>query len=693
MNESKSTSMNAGIRIMYWLLAAWLVCAVYAILLTVNTQRGIRYYQEFPRPHDAEQTPTRVMLFDSDGYYWLYIAERMANENRLRVRTMERDNAPYGRENHWHSGFAWWMLGLAWLYAGMTGTEFVPALETMSIHANPILLLLILPALGWIGTRIWNARIGALLMIGWTFSPQIFWTFGSGRPDHHGQIVLAAMLTWMGILLGNQGWIRKDKTAVSDTSLRAPDRRTARAGFLLSAVGGGIGMWFHGISQIPVLVSVALGSLAVAAYFRRAGDPESGVFDPNLWRLWGRTGALISLAFYFLEYFPHHMSMRLEVNHPIHALAWWGGGATLAWLIPLVSGTRRMERTDSTWAGKAIGILGLFAPLIAVAIGREQWFGVITPPMLNLHALIREFMPYLGEHREHVRWSLFWRDFGVPALAAACLFAALTMRRPSREIRAAILFGAVPALFFFVLTLNQSRWNNFSIAAILLVLGGVVDAWFRMPKSSTPAASFSAMLAGALLIGVWTYAPLQFYRLAVPFPGLGQPHPKMRDGIIYHDIADLLAARIGRENVILLSSPNVTSDFCHFGRFRGISSLYWENHDGLRTAMEIYMARDWVTAGKLISDRGITHWILSEVSYFVSGYHKMRYGQMPEGWPIETVSAQIALPDTAPPPWMEDVPYEPLPIFRDVFPFRIRILEINHAALSEWLEEKSEKGP
>ena len=77
--------------------------------------------------------------------------------------------------------------------------------------------------------------------------------------------------------------------------------------------------------------------IVVALWLGASAVRDGARFEPDVWRLWGRVGAALSLVFYLIEYTPSHLAMRLEVNHPFYALAWWGGaeivGAAGAWAL------------------------------------------------------------------------------------------------------------------------------------------------------------------------------------------------------------------------------------------------------------------------------------------------------------------------------------------------------------------------
>ena len=71
--------------------------------------------------------------------------------------------------------------------------------------------------------------------------------------------------------------------------------------------------------------------LLLALGLRGRGAPVRPVWlsDPGLFRFWGLVGGGASVAVWLLEYFPNHLGLRLEVNHPLYAAAWIGGGEVL----------------------------------------------------------------------------------------------------------------------------------------------------------------------------------------------------------------------------------------------------------------------------------------------------------------------------------------------------------------------------
>jgi hypothetical protein len=117
-------------------------------------------------------------------------------------------------------------------------------------------------------------------------------------------------------------------------------------------------------------------------------------FDAAAWRLWGRVGAALSLCFYLLEYAPGHVGMRLEVNHPLHALAWLCGGEVIADVIE-----RWHHPAEKNWRGLArlaLAVAGVLAVPVAIRIGGPMVFAMSDPFMSGLHERIGEFQSPLG---------------------------------------------------------------------------------------------------------------------------------------------------------------------------------------------------------------------------------------------------------------------------------------------------------
>ena len=202
-------------------------------------------------------------------------------------------------------------------------------------------------------------------------------SFAEGWLDHHGLAALNALLSVLLLAGGAAGWVRTPTTERdADTSSllgRLPDRAQAKRWFIAAGIAGGVGLWISAASEAPVLVEVGLGALlATGLLGRHANEKDGARPDPSLWRVWGWSGAATSTFFYLLEYFPAHFGMRLEVNHPLYALAWAGGGEIIFRSCRWWSGGK-LSGNGRDWAWLFFGVLTVAAiPVLVVSTDRSE---------------------------------------------------------------------------------------------------------------------------------------------------------------------------------------------------------------------------------------------------------------------------------------------------------------------------------
>jgi hypothetical protein len=144
----------------------------------------------------------------------------------------------------------------------------------------------------------------------------------------------------------------------------------------------------------PVLIGVGVGALIGVGAARGATATTARRLEPTLFRAWGVAGAVASLSFYLVEYFPAHLGMRLEVNHPLYALAFFGGGDLIARVARLMSASSRGEwasRASLSWVAADLGLVLLLPAVVLIAT--DATFRVSDPVLWILHnRYINEFL-------------------------------------------------------------------------------------------------------------------------------------------------------------------------------------------------------------------------------------------------------------------------------------------------------------
>jgi hypothetical protein len=639
----------AGFSLVLAACCAWIVAHAYMV-----DRVTVRLCGEADRGLSADQRlPVFLNEIAFDGYTWNRLAEDLGKNGDWRLRHTDFDNAPHGREVHWNSAFAGYLRGLGELFRAATGDTLRRSIFRMSIWANPILLLLVLGIFSTLSARRFGPLCGAVIALGMVAVPTFYEGFMPAYPDHHGLIAFALFGLIFGIAWAGGGWVQPP-----DGPDFAAPRTLARArhGMMLSAMFGAAGLWISALSTAIVLGTVGAAALAAAAFYARPGGKGEAKFDPSLWKTWAAWGACAALAFYLIEYFPFEMGMRMEVNHPLYAIAWLGGGWTIAtigaWL--QAPSKRAFPWKPLAWPLAACAVL----PAV-ILVGGEKVYVPGDPFMGRLWKNIAELLPLL------TRIKLGGLTWGV-AVGWFPLFiaGALSMQfspKPGRGTKAVMVFLAVPILLVTALQFYQTRWGMLA-GPLYIALAAIVvpQAWRLVPRRPGIRVVAAALLAG---LGCFFVQPTFMNSLRMawgqfssrgntpisPGQGLALLHRKMARAIL--DDAD------GRP-VVLLSSPNSSCILSALGGFRTVGTLYWENSEGLKAAAKALNAQSDQEALDLLSRHGITHVSLMTWENFIGPYFGLLYPKPADGISCETAFAKRALFDKVIPPWTRPLVFQ-----------------------------------
>lgn len=607
-----------------------------------------------PAPALASDSPTGYadgrrsqILQSTDGYHWVMQTQQMIASGDWRLRRVDYDNAPDGREVHWSSPLHWWLALVAWAHHAATGQPWLVAVEAAALYAGPLLLgLFLLGVVPWAARRL-GAWPAALLAAGLVAIVPISGEFGTGSFDHHGVAAACALLTVLFLLGGVTG---------------APEN--AHRAFVASGLAGAAGLWVNAATQIPVLAGLGLGALLVL-WLTRAEKSQS--FDPRLWRVWGLAGGGASLLFYLAEYFPAHLGWRLEVNHPLHALAWAGAGDLLA---------RLGERRKSS-AAMLAGALAVAGPLLVVLVTPARTFVVADRFLWTLHVdYISEFSPLLARLKGVESLLVLANVLPLVGLAGGWL---LWRGRLAPASRALLALGLMPAALLTLLALSQQRWLHVADALWLGVLVTVALV-------TTTAGNFEWSAARRIGAGLFLALVLLPYPLHAGLDAFRAPSGLSRENIrqfVVRDLAWWLRRRTGVDPVTVLSGPTATTELIYHGGFKGIGTLYWENLAGLRALVDIYGAADPDRALERLRARGVTHLVILPWGPFAVESARLARGlratePVPAGaFAVDLLESGRGLPD-----WVRPLPYR-LPgteQFKDQFALVLEIAPEQTAA-------------
>ncbi|HTX65197.1 MAG TPA: hypothetical protein VMD31_05470 [Opitutaceae bacterium] len=606
----------------------------------------------------------------ADGYQWIMQTQAMLAGGGWRLHHVDYDNAPTGREAHWASLFRWWIALLAWGRHVVSGQPLGAAVEWAALRANPLLLGLLVAGLVPLVARRFGSAAASVLALGLVAAFPFNLYFAADYPDHHGILEACGMLTVLFLVAGGGGLVRvpgppaPGLAAGAGAAAWLPTEGVARRWFAASAVAGGVGLWVSTASEVPVLVGVGLGVVWSGWLGRGAAPGAPWRCEPTLWRLWGNVGGAVSLAAYLLEYFPSHLGFRLEVNHPLYALAWVGGGELLCRLWRL-GGPRglRWSRRD---AGAALVAAAAVAVLpVVILLTKDRTFLVANRFVWLLGTqYVSEGQSLARFIAHHPSGLLVWGG-GVALLLVLPVW--LVLRRGAGPVwRAQAALALAPVLLFLLLTLREIRWWGLELGLLFAALAPVFAA-LRAGEGARRRQGWVAAGCGLLLlpgaVGVVRSA------LQPPDPGPGDIF-RLEE----RDVAQWLRQRMGRDRMVVASTPVTTNHLIYFGGCQGLGTLYWENTEGFKHAAAIFAAAAPGEAHDLVRRYGVTHVVLLSWDDFAADFVRF-YRELPASAPVPADAFILRLQRGAVPPWLRPIPYA-LPASEVLKGQRVLIFEV-----------------
>lgn len=573
--------------------AVWHAVAMAGYLDRVSAERFVAEPGELVR----ERIPLGLAF---DAQTWIRLSEELAEGGGWRLRQAINENAPEGRPVYWNSGWAWWLIGGGRLWSTFADVSFTEGLERAAVWANLPVLLLMVGGLGLWTLRRRGAGAAAVLAAVLVGHRGFYAGFYPGNADHHGVITGCAAGMILGIVLSGAGWHRAARSGREDKgkSWWPADAAAVRRGMTVSAVLGAVGLWFSAASLIPVFVALGVGLLL-------AGRPaaEGLVFSGAAWRWWGRLGGVLSLGFYLLEQFPDRLGWRLEVNHPVYALAWAGGAELLAWWLERGDRARGrgMEEARRARVRLASGLGAVALPAVVVVLGGGAVFGLFDPFLKQVHAQVTE----LASLPERIG-ALGWRHYaGYVVIEPLFLLVAGGLAWRLRAEASGYLprLSWVVAVLLVALGWWQNRWMLMAggpLAVLAVTVAGTVCAgdgrvWGRR------------LWVGVTLVLLTGFHPWQLVaeRLAVARHRDVQTFEARQ--LLYREVARVLRADAAGGAVRLLAAPDASTAVAYFGDFQSLGTLYWENRAGLERAGGLLAAEDEEAAGVMAGRQGVTH--------------------------------------------------------------------------------------
>ncbi len=593
----------------------------------------------------------RLIVPDSGNasYEWLNQTREMAARGDFRVRHVDFENAPFGREVHASSPYRWLLGAVAWIDHRIKGGPFGAALEDAALITDPLIqFLLVVVTSAFVAWR-FGAAAAALTAIGLVTLFPFATEFLAGVPDDRG--LGQACLIWSVLpLLAGVG-------SALDGNANAEGR--ARRWFCIAGIMGGLGLWIGVTREVPVLAGTTIGGLLAAGVSRSRAAPHA----PWPWRHWALGGAVTTLVCYLIEYFPNHLgSWDLTVIHPIYGVAWLGAGEMLMIVTPWLGGSL---------AGPRIRILGssLLALLLLAALPVAMHFAH-TRGFLEEDISLFKFTRIPGEAVAPTLSGWFSGD-GPNAREWAAILPLLLLvpatvlvwRRTSDLAARSLLALSLGLLGVFAgLAWRNLGWWS-SLDAVLLLLGIAVTSALSLP-GKPKAAVWIGCACSALL---WLPGAVQLWPSHHAGPENALTEAEVF-GLIDRDLSRWLAQRVDVRKATMLTPPDLTAPLHYYAGLRGVATLGLENREGIGAAIRIVSASTSDEALELITRRQITHLVIPSWDGFLAQYARLGMGQL-EGSFLGQLHAWTL------PRWLRPVAY-PLPSIKGFEGQSITIFEV-----------------
>jgi len=561
---------------------------------------------------------------NESSFDWIAQTQQMFAKHELRVRHVDYENAPSGREVGATSPYRWWLGSLSWLDHGATGAPIGYLVEDAALYSDAILHMALLVVVFFVTAASLGGFAAALVAVGIA----AFFPFASGylpgMPDALSLELAFALVSSLGVIAG----LRSSANGL---------RWFAVGGFL-----GGVGMWVNVPTQTPIMIGIFLGALLAAWITRKDDVPGTG---PG-WRIWGYSSGLTVLVACLAEYFPSEMgTWTLESVHPAYGLALMGLGEILAVAVPRIRGV------PPAWSRRSVATV--VASLMAVAaipviMWRTGRGGFLAEDLLWAHltrlaggAVAHGTLAWLGhDGMTSAAWGTLMPL--VVLLPAAWL---MLGTGSSSSTRAGIALALGPTAVAIGFAAGRLGWWGFVDATLLVVIAAAAgDGWPASPPWPRWCLACAALGAAAL-------GSAQLMPQAVS----GPLTPREAEELVDRHLAHWLSTRSGGGPVTVFAPPNETLGLWFYGGLRGIGTFSPDNRAGFGSTLNIAAATSLDDVQNNLNALGVRYVVIPSWDPFFDDFAGLYLDKRFAGRSSAFVNQLRAM---NPPPWLRPIPYQ-----------------------------------
>jgi hypothetical protein len=569
-------------------------------------ERATATAQESPRLDETSSTGfkdgTRELIVPEHNYKsynWIAQTQQMIAQGQWRVRHIDYENAPFGREVGDASPYRWWLGILGWFDHHLSGRPVGAATERMALYADPVLHLLLLVGTVFFVRWKFGGFAAGLVAVGLVGSFPFGGGFLPGAPSDDG--VAQALGLWsVLLLLTGIASVPDGREQPKEDS--TPDSRFGPSGwFFIAGVVAGLGSWISVSAETPVLFGITLGALTFNCVAVFSG--KSGTRLP--WRTWalGISGTIF--VTYLLEYFPGNLGeWNLRSVHPVFGLGWLGMGEILTQLENSVHGKKPFWKLRPILLA-TFGILAISALPIAVWLSSTPGFLAAD---LSSHRLTN--LPDGAIATSLGAWLIrdgftgkVWSTLVVllPILPATWIL----VHRETRILQRMMVSIALGTVVV-VLSLAVSRlswWNNLDVVSLALLIS-ITVATADAGRKIYYRWAWAVYMAVVVGLGVFQLVPPTATGTLNTFT------QQEVEGLIDRDLSHWLSKHTGTTGAVVLATPKETAALHYYANMKGLGTLDLENREGLGAVVRIVSATTPEEAFQMVERRGVKYFVV-----------------------------------------------------------------------------------
>lgn len=567
---------------------------------------------------------------NNESYQWIAQTQQMMARGEWRLRHVDYDNAPTGRDVRTASVYRWWLGAVGKAISLFSGKPVGVGVERAALWADPLCLVLLALTVFVLATRWFGAWAAGTAVLGLAALSPLISSFLAGAPDAQTLALAVTTLSTLTVLAG---------VTVSPEGKR-------RVLFFVGGAAGGIGLWISVASGAPLMMGVAVGAVLAGWARREKTNTNERGLAPLPWRAWALGGAVASVAGFVIDYGSGHFAVRNDVNHPFWALGWLALGELAA----ICGSWAESGKLPAGVRSRALLIVATLAvaawPVYAIVNGLSVLPTLANPDrMANLPGVepAANILIWIG--REGFSLASV-AVLGPTLLILTGAVVALIPRSANASGRPALAFAIGPvavALAFAVV--HVRRWAYVDAALIVL---SVAWAWSNTEAKRRVVLALAAGIAALIFIPGcwWTASALRATQTdSVSIPEV--------EALVERDFAHWLGRRVGHAGAVVLAPPDLTVSTYFHGGLRGLVTPYPENNDGFNAAVRICSAPSADIALALVKKRQVTHIAIPSWDSSLDDYARV-------GAPGNDATLIRMLHQWLPPRWLRPVPY-PLP--------------------------------